>query len=86
MYLLQVTVTLKLDHVFRIFISGAYLLLFVVGIPNVVCECFLIWRIVPFHFSVTVTLTSDLVFSIGIKSRAYFLCGRNSKGVPALRG
>ena len=42
------------------------LLLFEVGIPKLECECILEWRIVPFHFPVTVTLTFDLVSRIGI--------------------
>ena len=41
---------------------------FEVGIPNLVCECILEWRIVPFHFPVTVTLYSDLVSRICITS------------------
>ena len=59
---------LKPDLVFRIIVSGAYLILFEVGIPNLVCECILEWRIVPFHFPVTMTLTFDLVSRIGIES------------------
>ena len=67
------------------------LIFFEVGIPalvckcildgNLVCECILEWRIVPFHFLVTVTLASDLVSRICIKSGAnfYILLGRNSK-------
>ena len=45
------------------------------------CECILKWRIVTFHFPVTVTLTSDLVSRIGIKSGAKLLysLSRNSK-------
>ena len=56
------------------------LIFFEVGIPNLVCKCssdgnlvyegILEWRIVPFHFLVTVTLTSDQVSRIGIKSGA----------------
>ena len=47
---------------------------FEVGIPNLVCECILGWRSVAYHFRVTVTLTltSDLVFRI-IMSGAYLL-------------
>ena len=45
---------------------------FEVGISNLVCGCILGWRIVAYHFRVTVTLTSDLVFSI-IVSGAYLL-------------
>ena len=35
---------------------------FEVGIPNLVCGCILGWQSVAYHFRVTVTLTSDLVF------------------------
>ena len=47
---------------------------FEVGIPNLVCGCILGWRSVTYHFRVTVTLTltSDLVFRI-IVSGAYLL-------------
>ena len=45
---------------------------FEVGIPNLVCGYILGWRSVAYHFWVTVTLTSDLVFRI-IVSRAYLL-------------
>ena len=45
---------------------------FEVGIPNLVCGCILGWRSVAYHFWVTVTLTSDLVFRI-IVSKAYLL-------------
>ena len=47
---------------------------FEVGIPNLMCGCILGWRSVAYHFRVTVTLTltSDLVFRI-IMSRAYLL-------------
>ena len=39
---------------------------FAVGIPNLVCGCILGWRSVAYHFRVTVTLTltSDLVFIV----------------------
>ena len=37
---------------------------FEVGIPNLVCGCILGWRSVVYHFRVTVTLTSDLVFIV----------------------
>ena len=43
-----------------------------VGIPNLKCGCILGWRSVAYHFRVTVTLTSDLVFRI-IVSGAYLL-------------
>ena len=45
---------------------------FEVGIPNLICGCILGWRSVAYHFWVTVTLTSDLVFRI-IVSGAYLL-------------
>ena len=37
---------------------------FEVGIPNLVCGCILGWGSVAYHFRVTVTLTSDLVFLV----------------------
>ena len=73
MYHLMVSVILNLtfDLVFlKNYIWGISLLLFEVGIPNLVCECIFEWRIVPFHFPVTGTLTSDLVSRIGIDSGA----------------
>ena len=47
---------------------------FAKGIPNLVCGYILGWRSVAYHFQVTVTLnlTSDLVFRI-IMSGAYLL-------------
>ena len=45
---------------------------FEVGIPNLVCGYILGWWSVAYHFRVTVTLTSDLVFRI-IVSGAYLL-------------
>ena len=45
---------------------------FEVGFPNLVCGYILGWRSVAYHFRVTVTLTSDLVFRI-IVSGAYLL-------------
>ena len=47
---------------------------FEVGIPNLMCGCILGWQGVSYHFTVTVTLTltSDLVFRI-IVSGAYLL-------------
>ena len=49
-------------------------ILFEVGIPNLICGCILGWQSVAYHFQVTVTLTltSDLVFRI-ILSGAYLL-------------
>ena len=48
------------------------LLLFEIGIPNLVCECILGWWSVLYHLQVTVTLTSGLIFR-KIMSRAYLL-------------
>ena len=45
---------------------------FEVGIPNLVCGYILGWWSAAYHFRVTVTLTSDLVFRI-IVSGAYLL-------------
>ena len=45
---------------------------FEVGIPNFMCGCILGWRNVAYHFRVTMTLTSDLVFRI-IVSGLYHL-------------
>ena len=55
---LRVTVTLSLtsDLVFRITMSGAYLILFEVGILNLVCEYILEWRSVPFPLPLTLYL------------------------------
>ena len=52
------------------FMSGAYLcispIFFKVGIPNLVCGCIFRWQSVAYHFwvTVTLTLTSDLVFIV----------------------
>ena len=53
-------------------------MLFEVIFPNLVCECILELPIVPFHFPVNVTLTSDLVYRICIESGkgAHWLSGR----------
>ena len=64
-----VTVTLTSDLISRIGITSIF---FEVGIPNLVCECFLGWPSVAYHFGVTVTLTFDLVFRI-IMFGAFFL-------------
>ena len=59
--------TLTSDLVSRVCIeSGACIspIFFEVGIPNLVCECILGQGSVAYHFRVTVTLTSDLVFRI----------------------
>ena len=70
--------TLTFDLVLRFLVWSTSLTFFKEGIPNLVCkcildgnlvcECILKWQIVTFHFPVTVTLTSDLVSRIGIKS------------------
>ena len=74
---------IDLDLVLRILVWSTSLIFFKVGIPNLVskctldgnlvCECISKWRIVTFHFPVTVTLTFDLVSRIGIKSGAKLL-------------
>ena len=73
MYYLWVNVTLNLISglVFRMIMTGAYLLYYAVGIPNFVRECILGWKSVPSHFWVTVTLTSYLVARICLESSAY---------------
>ena len=48
------------------------LIFFEKGIPNLVCGCILGWQSVAYHFRVTVTLTSDLVFRMFL-SGAFFL-------------
>ena len=55
-------------------LQSLFLTFFEVGIPNLVCGCILGWQSVAYHFQVTVTLilTSDLVFRI-IMSGAYLL-------------
>ena len=81
---IQVTVTLTSAIVLRtIELWSTFLICFEVGIPNLVCkcildgnlvcECILELRIVPFRFPVTVTLTSDLVPRICVKSGARLL-------------
>ena len=72
MYHFRVTVTLTSDLVFRIIVSGAYLLYSLSGIPNLMCIYILGWPSVTYHFLVTVILTSDLDLII-IVSRAYLL-------------
>ena len=48
---------------------------FEVGIPNLVCGWILGWRSVAYHFRVTVTLTltSDLVFRIILEHISYII-------------
>ena len=53
-------------------LQGLDPIFFEVGIPNLVFGYILGWRSVAYHFWVTVTLTSDLVFRI-IVSGAYLL-------------
>ena len=53
--------------------SGVYVILFEVGIPNLVCECIFGLRSVPFHFCVDVLLTSDLDSRISIETAFYLL-------------
>ena len=78
-YNIRVTVTLTSGLVLRsIELWSTSLIFFEAGIPNLVCkcisngslvrECILELRIVPFHFPVTVSLISDLVSRICIKS------------------
>ena len=79
----QVTVTLTFDLILRILFRSTSLTFFKVGIPNLVCkcildgnlvgECILKWRIVTFHFTVTVTLTPNQGSRVGIKSGAKLL-------------
>ena len=58
----------------RFRVRSIFPIFFEVGIPNLVCKYILGWRSVAYHFRVTVTLTltSDLVFRI-IVSGAYLL-------------
>ena len=60
------------DLVCRIIVFRTYLILFEMGIPNLLCGCILGWWSVVYHLRVTVTLnlTFDLVFRI-IISGAY---------------
>ena len=73
--------TLTSDLVLINFVSGAYLILFEIEIPNLGCGCILIWWSVMYHLLVTVTLTSDLVFRI-IMSGAYLVLLK--AGIPNL--
>ena len=66
-YHFGVTVTLSSDLVFRIIMSGAYLLYYAVVIPNSECGCILGSRSVPSYFRVTLTLTSDPFSRISIE-------------------
>ena len=72
--------TLTSDLVLIIIVSGACLLLFERGIPNLVCECILGWWSVLYHLQVTVTLTFGLVFLKNhVMSISYIIKGRNPK-------
>ena len=77
------TLNLTYDLVFRINVSGAYLILFEVGILNLVCEYILGWESVAYHNWVTVTLnlTSDLISrtALCLVHISYILLDRNSK-------
>ena len=57
---------------------------FEVGIPNFVCGCILGWQSVAYHFQVTVTLTltSDLVFIVITMSVRPPLCPVNISYIP----
>ena len=71
-YHFRVTVTMTSDLVFIVIKCPSVPLrvrcispiFFEVGIPNLVCGCILGWQSVAYHFRVTVTLTSDLVFIV----------------------
>ena len=62
-----VTVILTSDLVSRICITSIF---FEVGLPNLVCGCFLGWPSAAYHLLVTVALTSEVVFRI-IMFRAF---------------
>ena len=66
MYHFWVTVTMTSDLVFEIIVSEAYLILFEIGISNLVYGCSLACWSVIYYLQVTMTLnlTSDLVFRI----------------------
>ena len=68
----RATVTLTSDLLLIIIVSGAFLILLEIGIPNLECGCILGWWSVMCHWLVTVTLTSDLVFR-KIMSGAYLI-------------
>ena len=73
----RVTVTLISNLVLIIIVPGAYLILFEIGIPNLVCECILGWWSVLYQLWVIVTLTSNLVFYK--KHISHVIKGRNPK-------
>ena len=70
------TLNLTYDLVFFNYpVRSISLILFEVGISNLVCECILDWGSVAYHNLVTVTLnlTSDLISRNYIVSGAYLL-------------
>ena len=67
-----VTVTADLDFFFNNRVRSISLIFFGLGNPNLVCECILVWWCVAYHFRLTVTLNSDLVFKI-VVSGTYLL-------------
>ena len=69
--LFSATVTLTWPSFYNNCVRSISLILFEIGIPNLVCECILGWLSVLCHLRVTVTLTSDLVLIIIIVSGAY---------------
>ena len=71
-YFFRITVTLTSRLSSRRIMSGAYLILFDVGIPNSLCGYTLVPPRVVYYFQVTVTLTSGLN-SRKIMSGAYLL-------------
>ena len=75
MYHLRVTVTLKLKFPFlNSYIWSIFLLLFEVGIPNLVCECILQCRIVPLEWQSVIYQFCDLdLISTIIVSGAYLI-------------
>ena len=61
-------------------VRSIYLILFEIGIPNLVCECILGWWNVLYHLRVTVALTYDLVFRKSCHEHISFIIkGRNPK-------
>ena len=55
---------LDLVYMYNNHVWSISLILFQVGIPNLVCGCILGWRRAVYHLPVAGTLTSDLVFRI----------------------
>ena len=73
--------TLTSDLVFRIIVSGTYLILFEMGIPSLVCGCILGWWSVVYHLWVTVNLSLTLpsFHNNHGRSISYINLGRNPK-------